>query len=388
MNKVTIKGKKWHFFHPWVYSKDLVDPGDAQPGDCVLVYTTKGHFVGSAFYNPNSKIALRFYSRERREFDYHFVREKILKALEWRRSLYPGETSFRLLFGESDGVPGLVVDLYGRGIVIQVLSLGVEKRKRDVVDALIDVLNPEFVFERGESTLRAEEGLPQESRLHYGDIPQELIIKVNGIKYLVDIQVGQKTGFFFDQRDNREIVASYAKGEKALDLFCYTGGFTLHLLKAGIKKVYAVDRSEGALSILKRNVELNGFEPDRVVIIEKEAFQFMDEMMLSGIKFEVIVIDPPSFAKKRKQVEEALSGFRVLHDRAIRLLEPGGIIATFSCSHYITPDDLEESFRTPAMKIGRNFVIVERLYQAKDHPILLGFKESEYLKGFLFKEIV
>ncbi len=386
MKRVTVKGKKWYYFHPWIYAKSLVDDGEASPGECVEVYTTRGQFLGSAFFNPHSKIVLRFYSREKREFDYHFVRNKLERALEWRRSLYPGENSFRVLFGESDGVPGLVVDKYGDGLVIQVLSYGVERHKKDVIYALQDLFSPSFIFEKGDSSLRAEEGLPLADRLHHGEIPESLEIEVSGLKYLVDIAGGQKTGFYFDQRENRERVVSLVKGTKALDIFSYTGGFTLHLLKAGFSRVYAVDRSKSALSLLMKNVELNSFERERVVPIEKEAFQFLDEMLLSGMKFDVIVLDPPSFARKKGQVEEAINGFKVLHDRAIRLLEPGGYIVTFSCSHYISGEALLESFTVPAMNLRRHFVLLERLGQAKDHPVLLGFRESEYLKGFVLKE--
>jgi 23S rRNA (cytosine1962-C5)-methyltransferase len=389
MRKVVVKGKDFDVaMHPWIYSKRVVDAGEAEPGEAVLVYSTKGKLLGSAIYNPKSKIALRLYSRERAEMDYYFIKERIMRAEKIRRVLYPEDNAYRMVFGECDGIPGLVVDRYNTGFVIQILSIGIERRKRDVVEALVDLFDPEFIYEKSDAVSRREEGLPEREGILYGSLPDPLIIQVSGIKYKVDLVSGQKTGFFFDQRDNRIIVERYAKNKHlALDLFSYTGGFTLHLLRAGVKKVYAVDRSKRALKLLQENLELNGFDPSRVVIFEKDVFDFLDEMILTGEQFDFIIIDPPSFTHKREGVESALKGYRTIHDRAIRLLSPEGLIATFTCAHYVTGEDLLGTFWAASKALGRPFYLFERLHQSKDHPVLLGFSESEYLKGFLLGEV-
>lgn len=389
MQKVVVKGRDFEIaLHPWIYSKRVMDVGEAVPGDTVLVYSTRGKFLGSAIYNPKSKIALRFYSKEKVELDYFLIKERIMRAEKIRKVLYPHDNAYRMVFGECDGIPGLVIDRYNEGFVIQILSIGIEKRKRKVVEALVDLFDPTFIYEKSDAVSRKEEGLPEREGLIYGSLPNPLVIEISGIKYKVDLVSGQKTGFFFDQRENRIIVEKYAKGvHLALDLFSYTGGFTLHLLRAGAKKVYAVDRSRKALELLVENLELNGFEPSRVVIFEKDVFDFLDEMILTGEQFEFVVIDPPSFTHKKEGVESALKGYRTIHDRAIRLLSPGGIIATFTCAHYITGDDLLGTFWSASKALGRSFYLFERLYQSKDHPVLLGFSESEYLKGFLLGDV-
>ena len=387
MRSVKVKGRsKDYIAHPWIFRDKVADAGDAQPGENVLVFTTKGAFIGSAIYNPKSKITLRFYSRAREELDYIGLKFRLMQADQVRQTLLPGETSYRMAFGESDDLPGLIIDRYENGFVIQILSLGMEIRRNAVLNALIDAFEPQFVYERSDSMLRIEEGLNQRSGLLYGELPEELIITSAGVKYHVDVAHGQKTGFFFDQRENRLALERYAKGVKrALDLFSYTGGFTLHLLKGGAKVVYAVDRSRPAIELLKQNVELNGYSSQRVLTFVKDVFEFLEEMSLAGEKFDLIVIDPPSFAKKRKDIGEALGAYRTLHEKAIALLNDGGYIATFSCARYISEADLIGSFYVAARRLGKSFYLVEHLHQAKDHPVLVGFPESEYLKGVLLK---
>lgn len=389
MQRVVVKGSLTEgLAHPWIFKKRIVDAGEAKPGDAVLVYNTKGQFLGSAIYNPNSKIALRFYSKEKAELDYFLIKERILKANEERQNLYPDERAYRLVFGESDGIPGLVIDRYDTGYVIQILSLGIEKRRRDVVESLIDLFDPEFIYEKSDAVSRREEGLADREGLLYGELKGPLIIEVAGVKYYVDLEKGQKTGFFFDQRDNRVIVEHHARGARlALDLFSYTGGFTLHMLKAGVEKVYAVDRSKPALELLVKNLELNGFERSRVILFEKDVFDFLDEMILTGEQFDFIVVDPPSFTHKKEGVDSALKGYKALHDRVLRLLAKGGYVATFTCSHYIKGEDLLSTFFSMARNQRRQFHLLKRLFQSRDHPVLLGFDESTYLKGFLLREV-
>ena len=388
MEKVRVKGK-YYFGHPWIYSKKVVETGDARPGDSVLVYTTRGKFVGSALFNPNSTLALRVYSSSYVEFDYPFIKERIFKAREYRESIYPGASAYRVVFGESDYLPGLIVDKYGDGLVFQIFSLGVEKKKREVINALVDVFNPAFIYEKNDSLKRNDEGLQPIKRLVYGELSGPVEIEENGIKFLVDIENGQKTGFFLDQRENRAIVRKYAKGvEKALDLYSYTGGFTLNMLQAGAERVFAVDRSSTAIKLLEENVKLNGFDHTRVITFHKEVDDFLNEMLFSQEKFDLIIVDPPAFTHKRRSKENAIRGYIGLHDGVLRVLKPGGVVFTFSCSQYVGEEDLLDSFYQAARNQRRQFYVLEKLIQAKDHPILTGFPESFYLKGFVLKEVL
>ncbi len=386
MKRITVKGRaKDYLTHPWIFLDKVVEDQGAAPGEAVTVYTTRGIFLGSAIYNPRSKIALRFYSRQKEELDYLAIKSRIFAAHLRRSRVIRKEKSYRVVFGESDDLPGLIIDRYAQGFVFQILSVGMEHRRGHIVDAIVDLFNPDFVYEKSDSALRREEGLPPRSELAYGELPEELIIESAGMKYHIDIESGQKTGFFFDQRNNRRIIEFHARNaERGLDLFSYTGGFALHMLKGGVKTVYVVDRSAQALQTFVKNLELNGFSRNQAVIFNKDAFDFLDEMLLTSEKFDLIVLDPPSFTKKRHRVREALSAYRTLHEKAISLLNESGLIATFSCAMYIGKDDLLSSFHQAAKRMRKRFYLVEHLHQSKDHPILLGFPESEYLKGFLF----
>ncbi len=372
--------------HPWIYSKRVADPGDAQPGDDVLVYNTRGEFIGSYLYNPNSILTLRRYSRRQEPLDFIAIKDRLYRAYELRKYLFRGtsETSYRVVFGESDALPGLIVDKYDKGLVFQITTLGMEKRREWVVKALEDVFQPEFLVEKSDSSGRREEGLPPRTEVVFGTVEGPLTIEVEGIRYRVHLLEGNKTGFFFDQRYNRLRLTRWAKG-RALDLFSYTGGFTLHLLKGGVKKVFAVEINLNHLNLLKENVTLNGFDLNRVVTFHKDVFHFLDEMLLSGESFDVIVLDPPAFTHKRGGKSGALRGYRLLHDRVLRLLAPGGFLATFSCSMHVSDRDLLESVERSARALKRQLVVIERFQQSPDHPILLGFPESEYLKGWLLR---
>lgn len=374
--------------HPWIYKKRVVDTNDAQPGDDVLVYNTKGQFVGSYIFNPNSVLALRRYSHRPEPLDYLAIKERIYKAFEIRRFLFrdTGETSYRVVFGESDMLPGLIVDKYEKGLVFQITTLAMEKRKEEIIKTLEDIFEPIFIIEKSDSVGRKDEGLPPKISLIKGKVKEPIKIKVEGIFYYVEILSGNKTGFFFDQRYNRLRLEHWSKG-RCLDLFSYTGGFTLHLLKGGAQKVYAVDTNQNALNILKENLLENGFRKESVVTFNKDVFEFLDEMVLAGEFFDVIVLDPPAFTHKRSGKHGALKGYRVLHDRVLRLLRPSGILATFSCSMHISADELLGSVERAASVLRRTLVVIERLQQSPDHPVLLGFRESEYLKGWILRVV-
>lgn len=390
MKRIWLKGPLGKLkTQPWVFKRQVkrVD-SDLRAGEFCAVFSEKGQFLGSAIFNSNANVILRFYSRKEEPLDYSLIKSLVERALNYRKTHIPDEDSFRVVFGESDNLPGLIVDKYERGIVFQIHSLGLEKRRKDVIDALIDLFEPDFLLEKSESFARREEGLTNRTELIKGEIPQDFKISQLGIAYRVDLLQGQKTGFYFDQRENRKRVEFYAKGKKkGLDLFSYTGGFTLHMLRAGVNKVYSVDRSERALEFLKENVEMNSFEKNRVITFTKDVFDFLDEMIFANEKFDVIVIDPPAFAKGKKGFEGALKGYTLLHDRALRLLEDGGSLATFTCSQAVSGEDLLMTVERAAEKLGKNLFVLEILGQPEDHPILLGFPPSHYLKGFILQTV-
>ncbi len=387
MKRVVVKGPAGRL-HPWIYSKRIVDPGEAEPGDAVVVYNTRGRFLGSYLYNPRSVLALRRYSWKEEPLDYLAIKERLFRALEYREFLFrrSRETAYRWVHSEADGLPGLVVDRYERGVVFQINSLGMEKRRGDLLKALQDLWEPAFIVEKSDTAGRREEGLEPRQGVVYGELPEPLEITVAGMRYRVDVLKGNKTGFFFDQRDNRKVMETWARG-RVLDLFAYTGGFTLHLLKGGAQRVFAVEGNADNARLIHLNVEINGLDPQRVTVFRKNVFDFVEEMLLAGEQFDVIVLDPPAFTHKRQTRNGALKGYRLLHDRVIRLLRPGGLVATFSCAAHVTDQDLLESFQRAAETLGRSFRVVHRFQQAPDHPILLGFPESAYLKGWLFQAV-
>ena len=387
MKRVVVKGPAGRL-HPWIYGKRIVDPGDAEPGDAVAVYNTRGRFLGSFLYNPRSVLALRRYSLKEEPLDYLTLKERLYRALEYREFLFrrTRETAYRWVHSEADSLPGLVVDRYETGVVFQINSLGMERRRADLLKALEDLLAPVFIVEKSDTAGRREEGLAPREEVVQGEVPEPLEITVAGVRYRVNLLGGNKTGFFFDQRDNRKVMETWARG-RALDLFAYTGGFTIHLLKGGARRVYAVEGNPAHADLIQQNVELNGLDPARVVVFRKNVFDFVEEMLLAGEQFDVIVLDPPAFTHSRQARQGALKGYRLLHDRVIRLLRPGGLVATFSCAAHVSDQDLLASFQKAAETLGRPFRVVHRFRQAPDHPVLLGFPESEYLKGWLFQAL-
>ena len=379
-----------YLLHPWVYSNNIIN-GDAEKGDCVEVYTTNKKFLGSAIYNPDSSISLRFYSRDKEELDYLAIKKRIITALKRRRLFFGEADSFRVVFSESDMLPGLIIDKYGDGVVVQINSYGMEKRRRDVFNAILDVLNPVFLYEKSTSYARLQEKLKPREKLIFKKFEDlnlsEYIIEEDGIKIMVDIEKGQKTGYFLDQRINRRKIEKWAEGATGLDLFSYTGGFTLRMLKR-MRKVYAVDISEDALNILKKNLQLNNFSNNRCLAEKKDVFEFLDEAVYYKIKFDFIVIDPPALIRKAEGKRKAINAYNRLLRSSIKLLSKGGAIAIFSCSNYIKWEGMYNILKEGTGYSGRSFVILEMMSQSPDHPVLSTFPESEYLRGFLIKEVI
>ena len=379
-----------YLLHPWVYSNNVIN-GDAEKGDCVEVYTKNKKFLGSAIYNPDSSISLRFYSRDKQELDYLAIKKRIIIALKRRRLFFGEGDSFRVVFSESDMLPGLIIDKYGDGVVVQINSYGMEKRRRDVFNAILDVLDPVFLYEKSTSYARLQEKLKPREKLIFKKFEDlnlsEYIIEEDGIKIMVDIEKGQKTGYFLDQRINRRKIEKWAEGATGLDLFSYTGGFTLRMLKR-MRKVYAVDISEDALNILKKNLQLNNFSNNRCLAEKKDVFEFLDEAVYYKIKFDFIVIDPPALIRKAEGKRKVINAYNRLLRNSIKLLSKGGVIAIFSCSNYIKWEGMYNILKEGTGYSGRNFVILEMMSQSPDHPVLSTFPESEYLRGFLIKEVI
>ena len=384
--------------HPWVYDNEIARvEGEAAPGDEVEVRDARGLPVGVAFFNPSSKIRARIYSRSPRPADLAFFVETIGAALRYRkRFLDPDKESLRAVFGEADGLPGLIVDSFvgrpeaatgretvpcaqGRWLSVQLLSLGMARRKDLVLAALAELLPSTGVMERSDAPVRAFEGLPPETGILAGTLPASIIMRENGLDFSVDLAGGQKTGWFLDQRSNRAAAARFAPGRRVLDAFCNAGGFGLACAAAGAASVLAVDSSEDAVASVAANAARNGLEA-RVKAVSGNAFDFIRGLERSHERFGLIVLDPPAFAKNRASIEGAHRGYKDLNLRAMKILEPGGTLVTCSCSHWFDRERFSTMLGEAAADSGRRLRFLEERTQDLDHPIVSGYGESRYLK--------
>jgi len=375
--------------HYWVFSNELAAvPKDAEPGSLAVARTSEGKILGVGFFNPRSLIAFRLLSRSPDPVGKEFFRKRFQEALSLRSAQVPGERSFRLCFGESDGLPGLVVDKFEDVLVAQVLAAGMERRLGEIQEILLEKLKPKGIYLRNDHPSRELEGLPLESRVLWGEVPERLVIEEAGLKYSCSPSKGQKTGFYFDQRDNRAALAPFFKGRTVLDLHCYTGAFALNAARHGAVRVLGVDSSEEALELAEENARLNGLE-DRCSFQQGDAEEAIGSSAETGgaDKADMILLDPPSFAHSRKQLPKALRGYARLNSKALQALPRGGILATSTCSHHVSREDFVSMLRAAAGKAGRTVRLVELRGQAKDHPVLLAMPETEYLH-FAILEVV
>ncbi len=378
--RVNLKGKPSDYgLHPWIF-KDRIK-GVIGEGFEAAVYV-KGKFFGSAFYNPDGKLALRFYSREKEDFTAGLVFSRIETAREERESILGFKNAYRLFFAEADNMPGIIADVYGDGAVIQISSYGADKLRREIVEGF-RMAGYRWLYEKSDSYARRQEGLePYEGWHFYQEEVHEVSVEINNLSFRVPIG-GQKTGLYLDQRLNWELVGRVMGGrEKVLDAFSYTGGFTLHLLKYGVKKVIAIDEDREALDILRKNLSDNGFGAKRVETFPDNVFEMLDRFILAHERFDGIILDPPAFAKSRN-VSGARRGYFTLFDRALRLLEKGGLLAVFSCSRHMGFDLLEGELTRVAKRLMREVKVLYRLHQSPDHPIPVYFPDAEYLRGLL-----
>jgi 23S rRNA (cytosine1962-C5)-methyltransferase len=379
---IEVVRKRSRAQHAWIFSNEVQRvQGSPAAGDTVLVYERK-RLLGSAVYNPFSLIRARLYSPEDRELDAEFIRHRVERALAYRRERLPGEDDFRLLYGESDGLPGLVVDKYGRHFVVQAYSVALDRRLDKVVEALRSVFEVQAVIEKNDFRLRDAEGLPRRESVLWGEPEPRIVISESGVRYHVDITAGQKTGYYFDHRLTRRKVRDAAAGRRTLDVFSYTGSFAINAALGGASWVLAVDASVPASAIAARNADLNGV--GRQCRFEVgNAFTVLAELGRNGEQFDLVCLDPPAFIKAQKERAAGLRGYRQINTLAMRLLRPGGLFFSSSCSHYLFWQDMLDMLVAAASDAGRSLTILDRSTQGPDHPVLLSMPESEYLRCFV-----
>jgi len=363
--------------HPWIFASDIADRGKAEPGAAVTVHDPRGRPLGTAHYSSTSQITLRLLSHRVEELNRAFFHRRLTAALNFRLQNIRDTEAYRVVHGEADLLPALVVDRYGDYLVIQTLSQGMEKAQPVIIDCLTELLNPKGIVLRNDVAVRQHENLPLETRVVLGEIPPAAAIRMNGFQLEADLLTGQKTGIFLDQRENYRMAAAYAKGGHALDCFTCTGGFALHMA-ANSERVEAVDSSGAALAIAKRNAEANGL--GNVEFREADGFDLLAGYATGRRHFHTVVLDPPAFAKSRHNLEAAARGYKEINLRAMRLLQPGGILVTCSCSHHMSEADFLGVIAEAALDAGRTLLVLERRTQSHDHPILLTVPETHYLK--------
>ncbi len=378
------KEKRVYSRHPWVFRSDIHHTeGQCAPGDVVSIYSDKGRFLAKAFYNPNSQIALRILTWQDEEIDRAFIFRRVHDAVEYRRT-FADLRSCRLIFAESDRLPALIADVFGNTVVIQCMSLGMERFKQDVIDAIVEEIHPDGIWERDDIPVRKLEGMEMKTGLLYGNVPDRVEMTENGIRFLVDVKEGQKTGFFLDQKENRAAIAPFVKNKKVLDCFTHTGSFALHAAHYGAADVTGVDISDYACEFATENARLNGFG-DNVRFIAANAFDLLSEQSKSGQKYDVIILDPPAFTKTRSAVESALRGYKEINLRAMKMVVPGGYLVSCSCSQHVTPDLFKKMIQDAAYDARVSLRQVEFRSQGKDHPILPAAPETEYLKCGIYQ---
>lgn len=441
----TNRKKRTEQGHPWIFQSEVehID-GEYVPGDIVDIYNHKNRFIAKGYINPKSQIIIRVLSyQQEEEIDFQFLKNRVQKAVDYRRRFLGDTRSYRAIYGEADFLPGLIVDKFEDILVVQILSLGMERRQEDIKQALMEVFQPKGIFLRNDVPVRELEGLTQEKGFWYGNFETEVEIEENGLKYIVDIKEGQKTGFFFDQRENRAAIAPlmqgwgersgirlvpldeipdsdpdnpkftesmdhpemnlhgqpklvpmnkngkivtypYWDGATVLECFSHTGSFTLNACKHGAKKVTCLDISEHAIETAKRNVESNGFM-DRVEFVVANAFDYLREQVEKGQTWDVVILDPPAFAKSKGAVQSACRGYKDINLHGLKLVNEGGFLVTASCSFHMSPELFRQTIEDAAHDANKTLRLVHWSGAGKDHPEILGVNEGHYLKFAIFE---
>lgn len=373
--------------HPWIFGNELGDSeGTAEPGDIVEVYSYNGSFVGKGYINPASQIRIRLLTRDKNEvIDAHFFHKRIKEAWEYRKLLGYIENC-RLIFGEADMLPALIIDKFNDYFVIQSLALGIERWKGAIVDAIQKIFNPKGIYERNDVPVRTVEGMPQIKGFLSEPFDTNIIINENGLKFHVDIENGQKTGYFLDQQDNRRAIKPIVKDADVLEVFCYTGTFSLHAAHYGAKSVLGLDISENAVATARRNAELNGYQ-DVCKFEAMNAFDVLKQWAKDGRRYDVVMLDPPAFTKSRENIQKAVTGYKEVNLRGMKLVKPGGFLVTASCTNLVTPEMFLNVIGDAAKDARRTLRQVEWRTQAGDHPILWNVPSTQYLK-FLMVQVL
>lgn len=387
MNIYLKRGKEESLkrFHPWVFSGAIQKMDkDISEGDIVNVVCSDGSFIGKGHYQIGS-IAVRILTFKDEPIDANFWNSRLLSALKMRISIgiadNPINNTYRLVHGEGDNLPGLIIDCYGNTAVMQAHSVGMHLCREIIAQELIKVMGNRIknVYYKSETTLPFKADLGQENGFLYGETDEDVALE-NGLKFHVDWLRGQKTGFFVDQRENRSLLEKFAKGKKVLNMFCYTGGFSFYAMRGGAEIVHSVDSSAKAIELTNRNVGLNFPDDKRHEAFCEDAFKYLDR---AGSNYDLIILDPPAFAKHRSVLRNALKGYTRLNVKAFEKIKPGGIVFTFSCSQVVTKDNFRNAVFTAAAQAGRNVRILHQLHQPADHPINIYHPEGEYLKGLV-----
>jgi 23S rRNA (cytosine1962-C5)-methyltransferase len=366
--------------HLWVFSNELFeDPGDYAPGSVVELFDRRENFLGVGYINPRSLIAVRLLTRKKRAIDISFLEERIEKALALRRRLFRGVDALRLVYSEGDYLPGLIVDRYGGCLVLQFLTFGMDNLRDAVIEILDRQLRPDTIIVRNDGRARSLEGLPLSREVVKGSPDAPVVIREGETLLEVDSYRGQKTGFFLDQKENRMELGRLGGAGKGLDLFCYTGAWAMHLALSGAE-VMGVDDSEKAITLARRNAEMNGVG-ERTTFIKEDVFSFLDkELSRKDKQYDFVIADPPAFVKSASRLKEAVRAYRELNEKCLRLVRPGGMLVTSSCSYHLGREMFLDTLRAASKHAERSVRIIALRSQDRDHPVLLPMPETEYLK--------
>jgi len=369
--------------HLWIYRSDVSDHSGAQAGEIVRVTDSRGKALGSALYSSRSQIVLRMIALEEVEIDRSFWKSRLDSAEQLRNQVVRDTTAYRLVYGESDLLPSLIIDRYNDCFVIQTLSQGMDALKQMWIELLIERYSPRAIIERNEARVRDLEGLPRISGLVYGNDPGDIVIEEAGVRFALNLIEGQKTGSFLDQRENRVAARAYGRG-RVLDAFTYQGAFALHLAH-GAEQVIGVDISATAIAQARANAQLN--RADNVEFVEANVFDFLHEKEQAGERFDVINLDPPAFAKNRASIQAAARGYKEINLRAMKMLAPGGTIISSTCSFHMSEDEFLNVLADAAADAGRNVQLIEKRTQSRDHPVLISMPETHYLKCMILRVV-
>jgi len=365
--------------HLWIYAGEIARiEGAVADGGIVDVRTAEGRWVGRGFLNRQSTLTVRLLTRHPEEIDDTFLRRRLEQAVTYRRRVVGDATAYRVVFGEGDALPGLIVDRYGAILVVQTLALGMDVRKTTLVDQLIALHRPTAIFERNDPAVRRLEGLPVQTGWLYGVTDSRCEIREGPTRLLVDVARGQKTGFFLDQRENRAAVAAYLQGAEVLDAFCYTGGFAVHAALAGARQIHGIDSSEEAIALARENVALNGLA-DQCTFAVANVFDALRELVAEGRRFDAVILDPPAFARTKDALPRAIGGYKEINLRALKLVRPGGLLVSCSCSYHMGAPLLQQIVASAAVDAHRTVRLIERRGQGRDHPVHPAIPETDYL---------